>query len=286
MSPAIERSALLLAAVFLLMVVAPVHSSLVRDLAIEASDLARTCLDRAPVSRWDCVKNQSLAAVRHFSLAPRITLLDGIQLVQAHESLNDVISGKHSEAQDVGASTWSHSVLDALRRLLETHVLEIDLPLSEGTGLRGQRTVLAVRFGDQRLLGTSSTTSRSEGRHRRRQQMIPMMIFGVTVFGMFIIPIAFQFLTALSGKAFLMAKLALLLASMNGLKRVASAGVHYGLYHAVDHPAPPLHQHSHLGPGPLLYDRAEVGLYPDGPRSNSGVGGAMAPLVNRLGPSR
>lgn len=51
--------------------------------------------------------------------------------------------------------------------------------------------------------------------------MIPMMIFGVTVFGMFIVPIAFQFLTALSGKAFLMAKLALLLASINGLKRVS-----------------------------------------------------------------
>lgn len=31
-----------------------------------------------------------------------------------------------------------------------------------------------------------------------------------------------------------MAKLALLLASINGLKRIASQGVHYGLYHAPD----------------------------------------------------
>nr|XP_040241482.2 uncharacterized protein LOC120961641 [Anopheles coluzzii] len=98
------------------------------------------------------------------------------------------------------AATWSGAVLSALRRLLDTHVLEVDLAYPNGA---------------------SASRAYGEGRHRRRQQMIPMMIFGVTVFGMFIIPIAFQFLTALSGKAFLMAKLALLLASMNGLKRVS-----------------------------------------------------------------
>lgn len=36
-----------------------------------------------------------------------------------------------------------------------------------------------------------------------------------------LVPMGFQFLAALSGKAFLMAKLALLLASVNGLKRVS-----------------------------------------------------------------
>ncbi|CAO1423742.1 unnamed protein product [Diamesa tonsa] len=54
-----------------------------------------------------------------------------------------------------------------------------------------------------------------------------MMLMGITVFLMFVIPFGFF----LGGKAFLMAKLALLLASINGLKRVASSGVHYGLYH-------------------------------------------------------
>lgn len=57
-------------------------------------------------------------------------------------------------------------------------------------------------------------------RHRRRHQMLPMMILGVLIFGIIVIPTGFQFLAVLGGKAFLMAKMALLLASINGLKRV------------------------------------------------------------------
>ncbi|EAL41670.3 AGAP000957-PA [Anopheles gambiae str. PEST] len=255
--------------------------SLVHELTVEAGELVGGCLRRSTASRWDCVKNESLAAVQQLSDAPRIVLLEGIQLVRSsdepgnrHETHSPSAVG---EQDGTIAATWSGAVLSALRRLLDTHVLEVDLAYPNGA---------------------SVSRAYGEGRHRRRQQMIPMMIFGVTVFGMFIIPIAFQFLTALSGKAFLMAKLALLLASMNGLKRepgrevmrsnddvddddvdgpftqVASAGVHYGLYHAVDqhpvpapHPPPPFHQHSHALP--LLYERAE-GLYADGPRRSSG----------------
>lgn len=50
--------------------------------------------------------------------------------------------------------------------------------------------------------------------------MLPMMIFGVTALGMILVPMGFQFLTVLGGKALLLAKMALLLASINGLKRV------------------------------------------------------------------
>lgn len=57
-------------------------------------------------------------------------------------------------------------------------------------------------------------------RHRRRNQMLPMMVFGITAFGMIVVPIGFQFLAVLGGKALLLAKMALLLASVNGLKRV------------------------------------------------------------------
>jgi Protein of unknown function (DUF1676) len=45
-----------------------------------------------------------------------------------------------------------------------------------------------------------------------------MVMMGMIVL---LVPMGFQFLAALSGKAFLMAKLALLLASVNGLKRVS-----------------------------------------------------------------
>lgn len=57
-------------------------------------------------------------------------------------------------------------------------------------------------------------------RHRHRNQMLPMMSFGMTALGMILVPIGFQFLAVLGGKALLLAKMALLLASVNGVKRV------------------------------------------------------------------
>ncbi|XP_049277571.1 uncharacterized protein LOC125760962 [Anopheles funestus] len=288
MPPSIKGLCVLL---FLTVSVVSVSSSLIHELTVEAGELVRSCLRRPTVSRWDCVKNESLTAVHQLSDAPRIVLLDGVHLIQVEGSKSEMENGVHNQYGGTVMSTWSNSVLNALRRLLDTHVLEVDLSHrndpEDGADVKNPRTVLAIRFGEQQKPSLPVTIAgESEGRHRRRQQMIPMMIFGVTVFGMFIIPIAFQFLTALSGKAFLMAKLALLLASINGLKRVASAGVHYGLYHAVDHypvpahhPPPPFHQHPHAGP--LLYDRAE-GLYAEGPRRS---GSTLAPFLSRLASS-
>lgn len=59
--------------------------------------------------------------------------------------------------------------------------------------------------------------------------MLPMMIFGVTALGVFTIPMGFQFLSVISGKALLLAKMALMLALMNGVKRVmlASYIIHF-----------------------------------------------------------
>lgn len=57
------------------------------------------------------------------------------------------------------------------------------------------------------------------GRHRRNN-MFPIMAFALTALGMIIVPIGFQFLAVLGGKALLLAKMALLLASINGIKKV------------------------------------------------------------------
>lgn len=66
------------------------------------------------------------------------------------------------------------------------------------------------------------STGSPRRRHRQQQQAVSMMLMGITVFLMVFVPMGFQFLAALGGKAFLMAKLALLLASVNGLKRVTA----------------------------------------------------------------
>lgn len=53
--------------------------------------------------------------------------------------------------------------------------------------------------------------------------MLPMMILGVTALGALSIPMGFQFLSIVSGKALLLAKMALIMAIINGAKRVILA---------------------------------------------------------------
>lgn len=71
------------------------------------------------------------------------------------------------------------------------------------------------------------------GRHRnRRNNMMPFMVFGLIAMGMILIPMGFKFLAVLGGKALLLAKMALILSSIQGLKKVATSGFNYGFYHS------------------------------------------------------
>ncbi|XP_055525119.1 uncharacterized protein LOC129718387 isoform X2 [Wyeomyia smithii] len=231
-----------------------------KQLLWESKDLLKLCVSKND-TQWDCLRRESLAIVDNFARSERIPLFAGTSLVRVqnvaeNNQENDVemtlntdgnetssVGVKQSRNKAIPSESWQDHVLNALDTMLETHVLQVDL-LQDGTGEKRR-----IKAKKHLWFWQQDEKSAVEGRHRRhRHQMIPMMIFGVTVFGMFVIPIGFQFLAALSGKAFLMAKLALLLASINGLKRVASPGVHYGLYHTVDP--------HHLPHSPaLFYDR-------------------------------
>ncbi|XP_076252892.1 DUF1676 domain-containing protein Osi23 [Rhynchophorus ferrugineus] len=81
--------------------------------------------------------------------------------------------------------------------------------------------------------------SKSEARHRRKDSMMSqLMMFGLVAAGFIVIPMGFQFLAVLGGKALLLAKLALLLSSINGLKKIATSQMNYGLYSAGHSGAP------------------------------------------------
>uniref|UniRef100_A0A1B0CTP3 Uncharacterized protein n=1 Tax=Lutzomyia longipalpis TaxID=7200 RepID=A0A1B0CTP3_LUTLO len=87
---------------------------------------------------------------------------------------------------------------------------------------------------------------------RRRHHMLPMIAIGFTALGMILMPMGFQFLAVLGGKALLLAKMALILASINGLKRLAASGLSYGLYQNI-----PQQQ----GPTGLYFDRNDPTQY-------------------------
>lgn len=76
---------------------------------------------------------------------------------------------------------------------------------------------------------------RRKRRRRRKQYMFPLMMMGLLLMGTILVPMGFQFLAVLGGKALILAKMALILSSIQGLKKIATSGVNYGLYHVSDH---------------------------------------------------
>lgn len=57
-------------------------------------------------------------------------------------------------------------------------------------------------------------------------------MFATVALGMVLVPMGFQFLAVLGGKALLLAKMALLLTSIQGLKKIATSDLNYGFYQA------------------------------------------------------
>ena len=82
--------------------------------------------------------------------------------------------------------------------------------------------------------------------------MMMMMMMGFLLMGTVLVPMGFQFLAVLGGKALLLAKMALMLSSVQGLKKVATSGVNYGLYHS---PVPETwHERSHFESSPPVFE--------------------------------
>ncbi|XP_052836825.1 uncharacterized protein LOC128252801 isoform X2 [Drosophila gunungcola] len=194
------------------------------------SDLRNCYQSEVNQSLWSCFRSKSLHIFEDVMSAPEISLYDGVRLVSA-PNVTDNSSRPQDERKDLKHLTWFDQLAVSLAKGLTTHTLQVNL---------GKLT-------ERYLNKTSDTDPVGSARLRRhRYNMIITMMFGVTALGAILVPMGFQMLSIVSGKALLLAKMALLLASINGLKRVANNGLHYGLYHVPG---------EHLGG---YYDRGDV----------------------------
>ncbi|XP_039494862.1 uncharacterized protein LOC120453976 [Drosophila santomea] len=178
-------------------------------------------------SLWSCFRARSLHIFEGIMSSPEISIYDGVRLVSAPN-----ITRPEDERKDLKHLTWFDQLAVSLAKGLTTHTLQVNL---------GK---LTERYLSSEASSTDPVGSARLRRHR--YNMIITMMFGVTALGAILVPMGFQMLSIVSGKALLLAKMALLLASINGLKRVANNGLHYGLYHVPG---------EHLGG---YYDRGDV----------------------------
>ncbi|XP_020811963.1 uncharacterized protein LOC110186963 [Drosophila serrata] len=182
-------------------------------------------------SLWSCFRSRSLNMFEGIMTSPEIPIYDGVRLVSALD-VGTNSSSFEDERKDLKHLTFFDQLAVSLAKGLTTHTLQVNL---------GKLT--------ERYLSSETSTADQVGSarvRRHRYNMIITMMFGVTALGAILVPMGFQMLSIVSGKALLLAKMALLLASINGLKRVANSGLHYGLYHMPG---------EHLGG---YYDRGDV----------------------------
>ncbi|XP_050343454.1 uncharacterized protein LOC126768980 isoform X2 [Nymphalis io] len=159
-----------------------------------------------------CVKRKTLKALDRSLSLDVVPILDGVNLVRF-----EIIDHSGNILQENETSSWTEKELEedewknlALKRLAKvfhTHVIKFD-------------------FEDDNIY------DKVEYRGRRRHHMLTMMMFGVVSIGMVLVPMGFQFLAVLGGKALLLAKMALILASIQGLKKIAASPLSYGFYHS------------------------------------------------------
>lgn len=156
------------------------------------------CLERSSLQLFD-----KMTANDIIPLTDRISLVK--QVDEKYEKSNSNILNPEKRSfseEDDYQPGWASYILSRSLDILSTHYLQMDLMNKAETG---------------------------RARHRRNQ-ILPILVFGMTALGMMIVPIGFQLLAVLGGKALLLSKMALLLASINGLRRVATSGIQYGLY--------------------------------------------------------
>ncbi|XP_019892380.1 uncharacterized protein LOC101900382 [Musca domestica] len=189
----------------------------------------------ATIKTWQCLKVTSLYLFDDVTSRDVVPVWRGVRFVRlspkksnydASNAENDLYNDSQFwKRKDTQYLTWFDRLALSFRRLLWTHKLEIDLK-------EVMDAYMEYRKENDNLSNSNSSDPIGTARHRRhRYNMMLTMMFGVTAFGAVLVPMGFQLLSVVSGKALLLAKMALLLASINGLKRVANSGLHYGLYH-------------------------------------------------------
>ncbi|XP_068631441.1 uncharacterized protein Osi23 [Battus philenor] len=172
-----------------------------------------------------CIKRKTLRALDKSLSTDVVPIVDGVNLVRfelVDASGNTLLINNSSPwtEKELEEEEWRTLALQRIAKTFHTHVIKFD-------------------FNDTNIF------DKAENRGRRRHHLMTMMMFGIVSIGMVLVPMGFQFLAVLGGKALVLAKMALILASIQGLKKVdtnyegyydrgkiASSPLNYGFYHS------------------------------------------------------
>ncbi|KAL6440384.1 hypothetical protein ACFW04_003134 [Cataglyphis niger] len=167
-----------------------------------------------------CVQQRIVNTLDAFLDDDVIPVFEGIDLIRFRSNDKNSTEFKDNFLDRSRDNTnWSAGIWNRLARVLRTHAFKVDVE---------------HMFNTPSELGLNRNIVQGRHRRRHRHHVMPLMMLGLLMMGSILIPMGFQFLAVLGGKALILAKMALILSSIQGLKKIATSGINYGLYHVHD----------------------------------------------------
>ncbi|XP_012054497.1 PREDICTED: uncharacterized protein LOC105617551 [Atta cephalotes] len=182
----------------------------------ELLDIFRRCVQQRAIDTLDTLLDDDV-----------ITIFNGVDLIRLHSNDENNTEYKDDSADELEEEdiSWSAIIWNRMTRVLRTHAFKIDVDrifnATANSPMSAQNLDNNIVQGRKR-------------RYRRKNHVFPLMMMGLLLMGTILVPMGFQFLAVLGGKALILAKMALILSSIQGLKKIATSGVNYGLYHVSD----------------------------------------------------
>ncbi|XP_049797483.1 uncharacterized protein LOC126214880 [Schistocerca nitens] len=176
--------------------------------AADGSSVQRSVMEALLERLERCLRSEAMSVLDNLERADVATIWPGVQLVRVEGRSTQRTNGKgHSSNSTLDKDEddrWAAIAVDKLAALLRSHAIRL-------------------------RLSSTADDQREEGRRiRYRHQykhMFPLVVMGYMVMSSFLVPLGFQLMAVLSGKALLLSKMALAVAGMAGFKRLFLGGL-------------------------------------------------------------
>ncbi|XP_058793666.1 uncharacterized protein LOC131665643 [Phymastichus coffea] len=205
--------------------------------ALPASDKTGSENDLMASIYADCLKKESLSCIKYkvFSFVDKmladkedISLSEGITVVKTSNI-------EEGAPRSIESSDLDTLLFDRLGRFLRTRSVKVDL---KGTDILGAIESAGRSFDD-----SNETSIEGRGKKKKAAKIIGPIIMAVALKAAALLPLALGFIALIAGKALLVGKIALVISTIIGLKKLLGGQQKHVTYEVVSHPH---HSSSHV----------------------------------------
>lgn len=228
--------------------------------ALPASDKKPAENDLMAAIYSDCLKKDSMSCIKYKVFAFVDKMLADKEDITLSEGITVVKTGSTEEGapRSIENTDVDTLLFDRLGRFLRTHSVKVDL---KGSDILG-----AIESAGRSLEDiTDDTNEEGRGKKKKAQKILGPIMMAVAMKAAALLPLALGAIALIAGKALLIGKIALVISSIIGLKKLLASKEKHVTYEVVAHP-------HHGGSSHLSHDDGGHGGFSSG--GGGGGGGS------------